>query len=224
MFDVIFISYDEPNAEHHYRKVRDKVPPARLSRVHGVKGIHRAHRLAAQFSSTEMMWVVDGDAELVPEFNFELPPTVDSNSMYVWRSKNPVNGLIYGYGGVKLLPTEKVRQMRIDTIDMTTSLDCWYRVVNVVSNVTQFNSSPFNAWKGAFREVVKLGSSCIKNADPASEQRLDTWLNVFNQVPHVQWVKQGVEDGMMFVNSQQLPIGVINDPDYLKQQFARILC
>ena len=30
---------------------------------------------------------------------------------HVWRSKNPVNELVYGYGGVKLLPTKLTLDM-----------------------------------------------------------------------------------------------------------------
>ena len=40
----------------------------------------------------------------------------------VWSSVNPVNGLVYGYGGVKLFPTEKTLMMDTSKPDMTTSI------------------------------------------------------------------------------------------------------
>ena len=40
-------------------------------------------------------------------FKFEYYPDVWENDIvHVWRSKNQNNGLIYGYGGVKLFPTQ----------------------------------------------------------------------------------------------------------------------
>ena len=45
MFDVVFISYQEPNAEENWQALKQRVPVAK--RVHGVKGIHNAHVKAA---------------------------------------------------------------------------------------------------------------------------------------------------------------------------------
>lgn len=52
--DIFFISYDEPNAEQNWKDLRDKFPQAK--RIHGVKGIHQAHKTAASQSNTEMFW------------------------------------------------------------------------------------------------------------------------------------------------------------------------
>ena len=40
--DVVFLSYDEPNADLHYADLCNKVPWAK--RVHGVKGSDEAHK------------------------------------------------------------------------------------------------------------------------------------------------------------------------------------
>ena len=37
MFDIIFMSYQEPNADENWQRLVDKFPWAR--RVHGVKGL-----------------------------------------------------------------------------------------------------------------------------------------------------------------------------------------
>ena len=58
-----------------------------------------------------MFWVIDADAEVTEEFMFDyIPDVYDKEVVHVWGSKNPVNGLEYGYGGVKLFPIEMVRQ------------------------------------------------------------------------------------------------------------------
>ena len=46
MYDICFISYNEPDAEERYEKLSKRFP--RIKRVHGVKGIHQAHITAAK--------------------------------------------------------------------------------------------------------------------------------------------------------------------------------
>ena len=98
------------------------------------------------------------------------------NAVHVWRSRNPVNNLVYGYGGVKLLPRDLTLNMSIGTTDMTTSISDRFRPMEQVSNVSAFNTSPFNTWKSAFRECVKLSSKVIdRQEDSETEARLDAW-------------------------------------------------
>ena len=63
------MSYDEENADNNYAKLLERCPNAK--RVHGVKGIHQAHIAAAKKCSTKMFWVIDGDADLLPEFSLD---------------------------------------------------------------------------------------------------------------------------------------------------------
>ncbi len=42
-----------------------------MRRVHGVRGILNAYRQAAAIAATDMVWLVDGDARLVPDFAFD---------------------------------------------------------------------------------------------------------------------------------------------------------
>jgi hypothetical protein len=98
-YDIVFISYNEPNADKNYKNLLTRFP--RAKRVHGVKGIHQAHITAASYCFTDMIWVVDGDAIVLDEFNFEYKPH-DLEYVFVWRSQNAVNDLEYGNGGIKL--------------------------------------------------------------------------------------------------------------------------
>ena len=66
MYDIVFISYQEPNADENYGKLKERFPLAK--RLHGVKGIHQAHIAAAKKCFTKMFWIVDGDA--IIENNF----------------------------------------------------------------------------------------------------------------------------------------------------------
>ena len=58
-FDIVFISYDEPNADLHYADLLNKAPWAK--RVHGVKGSDAAHKAAAALSDTGWFITVDAD-------------------------------------------------------------------------------------------------------------------------------------------------------------------
>ena len=69
MYDAVFISYNEPDADERYKRLLERYPNTK--RIHGVKGIHQAHIAAAKKCSTKMFWVIDGDADLLPEFNLD---------------------------------------------------------------------------------------------------------------------------------------------------------
>ena len=64
--DLIFLSYDEPNAEKNYADLLTKVPWAK--RVHGVKGSDSAHKACAALSETEYFVTVDADNIIDPSF------------------------------------------------------------------------------------------------------------------------------------------------------------
>jgi hypothetical protein len=174
-FDVIFISYNEPTAEANWQRLLTKCPTAK--RINGIKGILNAHKAAAELSTTSMVWIVDADAYIADEFEFK-SFIYDRNITYIWHSLNPVNGLEYGYGGVKLFPKKLLIDTKTDLIDISTSLGgvC---IINQVACETRFNIDPFNTWKSAFRECVKLSSKLIRNQNNKdTDTRLTIWQTV----------------------------------------------
>jgi hypothetical protein len=229
-YDVVFISYNEPNADANYEKLKLKRPDAK--RVHGVKGIHNAHIAAAKLATTEMFWVVDADAELVDNFNFSTQyfPHYDSgnrlekhSTVWVWSSKNPVNGLVYGYGGVKLLPTTLTLEMDTATADMTTSISSKFKAVKKISNITAFNTDEFSTWRSAFRECVKLASRVIDNTyDEDTEMRLMVWCSTGRNKPFGEYAIAGAKAGKEF-GTQNVgnlaELVKINDFDWLREKF-----
>jgi len=229
-YDIFFISYNEPSADKNYKNLVAKFP--RAKRIHGIRGIHNAHKAAAENSETEMVWVVDADAILLEDFNFEIEyyPHYDSgnrkehlSTVHIWQSKNPINGLIYGYGGVKLLPKDLVLEMNIDSVDMTTSISEKIKIQQEVSNVTAFNVNPFETWKSAFRECVKLSSRIIdRNYDEENEVRLKIWMEKGEDRLFGKYALAGAKAGYMY-GSMNLgnndKLRLINDFQWLKSQF-----
>ena len=221
-YDVVFISYQEPNADENYERLLKKVPNAK--RVHGVKGIHQAHIEAAKLCQTDMFYVVDGDAIIVDEFNFDYQvPRWDRDMVHVWRSKNPINDLVYGYGGVKLFPRELTLNMDVTKPDMTTSISNKFYPVQVVSNITKFNTGEFETWKSAFRECCKLASRTIdRQKNEETLKRLNVWRTEGKDMPYGQYAIDGATAGMEFGlknKGKTSRLKLINDFEWLKGQF-----
>ena len=215
MFDIFFISYQEPNADSNFAILQDRFPIAQ--RVHGVKGIHQAHKEAAKKALTKMFWVVDGDAIVEEDFNFDYEvPQKDMNAVHVWKSRNPVTNLVYGYGGVKLLPRDLTLNMSIGTTDMTTSISDRFRPMEQISNVSAFNTTSFNTWKSAFRECVKLSSKVIdRQEDAETEARLDAWCKSDDPMA-VDGAIAGRKYGTENKNNKEA-ISKINDFEWIRQ-------
>ena len=219
--DVVFISYDEPNAESNWQKVLARVPYAQ--RVHGVKGIFEAHKAAAKLAQTDMFWVVDGDAELLNDWQFNYQPSIfNRDCVHVWPSRNPINDLEYGYGGVKLFPRHLLLEATSWNVDMTTGLGK-LKVMSKPSNITSFNTDPFSTWRSAFRECAKLAAGTIKNqiADESTE-RLEAWLTKGSDRPFgtyaIAGAKAGFEFGTKNKNNPTI-LKHINDRTWMKEQF-----
>lgn len=229
MHDIVFISYREPNAEFNWKSLDDRFQ-GRTRRLHGVKGIHRAHWVAAHMVTTDMFYVVDGDAVVLPDFHFNHEvPDHQRDHTFVFRAKNPVNDLVYGYGAVKLLNTEKVLSMDLDNTkpDMTSSLpSSKYHVVHELSNITQFNTDPFNSWRSAFRECAKLSSKVIDNQkDTETEQRLDAWCSLGSDRPNGLWTIKGAKAGRSYGRAHRDDIDKlrnINNMDWMRGRFDEV--
>ena len=218
MYDIVFISYQEPNAQHRYSILKQRFPYAK--RIHGVKGIHQAHIEAAKISATDMFWAVDADAIIVEDFDFSYIPKVEQQEwVHVWHSKNPLNDLTYGYGGVKLLPRQLTLDMDTTSSDMTTSISSNLKVIEEVSNISAFNIDEFSTWRSAFRECAKLASKSIdrQNKEETNE-RLKTWTT-YASGDYSGDALRGARDGMRFGLSSSSNLNLINDFDWLKEKY-----
>jgi hypothetical protein len=219
--DVVFISYGEANAEENWQRVLEKAPTAK--RVDGVTGILEAHKAAADLVTTDMFYVVDGDAYLSDDWSFDFQPSIfDRDCVFVWHSQNPVNSLEYGYGGVKIFPTDLLKVTETWNIDLTTGLGK-LKVISKISNTTAFNTDPFSAWRSAFRECAKLSASVIPNSNSQeSISRLNTWTTVGADAAYGNYAIAGAIEGEQFGCTHQMSpdiLKLINDREWLFEYF-----
>ena len=222
MYDIVFISYKEPTADANYKALQQRFP--RAKRVHGVKGIHQAHIAAAKLCDTDMFWIVDGDAIIVDEFNFDYQvPKWNYDHVFVWRARNPINGMTYGYGGIKLFPRQATIDMDVTRPDMTTSISSKFNAIKEVANITAFNTDPFETWKGAFRECTKLASKVIdRQKNEETENRLHIWQTVGKDRPYGEFALRGAQAGSAYGKASQGDIEAlkkINDFEWLMERF-----
>jgi hypothetical protein len=223
-YDIIFISYNEPQADENFLRLKARFPYAQ--RVQGIKGIHQAHIAAAKKAFTKMFWVVDADAQILDTFNFDhVVSEYDLENVHVWRSMNPINDLEYGYGGVKLLPKSLTQNMDVSKPDMTTSISSLFKAMPEISNITAFNVDAFNTWKSAFRECVKLASKTIDRQDDVdTNYRLNVWCTRGIDRPFgrdaIEGAVQGKQYGLENKDNNEA-LKMINDFDWLRERFGR---
>jgi len=177
MYNIIFLSHQEPLAENNWLQLKKRFP--RAMRVDGVSPIVAAHKAAARKCRTRYFWVVDADNEICSGFDFSFQWPKDDNvrdRVAVWRAYNPIIGLSYGYGGIKLLPRLSVLAVPDNVVDFTTSISEHFHVMEEVASVTNIDTSPFDAWRAGFREAAKLASHTIaRGNNKENEERLSAW-------------------------------------------------
>lgn len=222
IYDVFFLSYKERSAEEHFKQLLQKFPYAR--RIKDVEGIFNAHYFAALDSSTDFFWVVDADAEIVEDFNFDYEvPSWDFDVVHIWNSKNKVNGLVYGNGGVKLIPRHLILGADPNSVDVTTSLGANIKIMDKISNYNDFATGPFSAWRAGFRECAKLASASInRQVQAETDERLHTWCTVGAGTEYGNYVIAGARAGNEFgIKNRKNPgeLQKINDWAWLEQTF-----
>ena len=210
--DCIYLSYDEPQKEEFWIKIRNMVPWAK--RVDGVKGSDAAHKAAADASDTERFILIDGDNLPDSEFfnlTLEFPDEQWEQAVYRYRARNHINGLMYGNGGISCWTKTFAQNMRTheasDGSDHTNIEFCFdplYWAMYDCYSTTYPNGSPMHAWRAGFREGVKMcldqgrKPSVSEFKDKVHKRNLDhltIWHNVGLDVDQGAWAIAGARMG-----------------------------
>ena len=197
--DVVFISYDEKNADLNYDILKKRTP--RTKRLHGVKGMENALYQAALLSETDWFFAVFAKTRLHEDFDFSyLPDRLQGDKHYIFNCKNLVNGLEYGHMGVILYH----RQMVIDSHDyeklgLDYTMSHRHDVVPVTSCYGVFNTSPFETWRSAFRETIKLAQQLDEAPSIETQYRLKVWCE-HAEGDYAEYCTAGAQHGVEFYN------------------------
>jgi UDP:flavonoid glycosyltransferase YjiC (YdhE family) len=208
--DVIFLSYDEPNADSHFELLQQLAPHAK--RVHGVKGFDAAHKAAAGLASTERFVTVDADTQVFPHFfttDITVPPHIQF-STWSWASENTVNGLCYGNGGLKIWHKDMVaslvsHEQAKGALAYDFCHHAGYSQYDAHFSATYPNASPRQAFRAGLREVVKLGRGTAgepispnviaKQMRSINMRRLLIWMTVGADSLNGYWMLLGARTG-----------------------------
>lgn len=216
--DVVYLSYDEPQKEEFWLKIKNMVPWAK--RVDGVKGSDAAHKAAGEVSDTERFILIDGDNMPAESFfNIQLDFTDKDDkfklAQFRWKAVNSINGLRYGNGGMSSWTKTYVREMK--THEHQTegdvsriadfcldSKDNLYWAMHDCYSTTYPNHTAFQAWRAGFREGVKM--CLVRGARPTVDEfresvatrnlsNLTIWQNVGADVENGMWAIYGARLG-----------------------------
>jgi hypothetical protein len=238
--DCIYLTYDEPNAEENWVKIKNMVPWAR--RVDGVKGSDAAHKAAGAASDTERFVLIDGDNIPDPAFfnlTLEFPTEEYERAVFRWRACNHVNGLMYGNGGLSSWTREFVANMKThEATDGTAEtevefcFDPLYWAMHDCYSTTYPNGSAFHAWRAGFREGVKMclnkgvRPSITEFKDRVHQRNLDhltIWHNIGRDANHGIWSIAGSRMGTyMTMITPQWDHRVVQDFEQLEQLWATV--
>ena len=241
---VVFISFDEPNAEENYAHLREIVPAAR--HVHGVKGFDAAHRAAGRCSDTAHVITVDGDNLIAePEFFFRrLSFSPEELTMVIsFSAQVSHNGLTYGNGGIKIWPRKMLTALRTheEARDGAVAVDFAWRVPYLQAqgtpSKTVVTASPLQAFRAGFREGVRLcmhkGAAVVPShpdlppsealatcLPPANLERLAIWCSVGRDFKHGALAMLGARMGAVAASLEKEDIGIIADFDLLDRLWS----
>ena len=216
--DIIFLSYDEPNAEENWKKLKAKYP--RAKRSHGVKGRTQAYYAAAALSETEYFFAVFPTIDIDDNFDFNFQPDrMREACHYIFHCKNPVNGLEYGHRAVILYNKFLCLSTIHPSLDFTLSQP--HTVIPQLCGTSHFNITPEISWRVAFREVIKL---CEMKPTVESKHRLKKWCEL-GKGAYALLVQRGALDAVEYykeANGDKTALMHSYELEWLKEKFKSI--
>jgi len=218
MTPIYFLYNDETNAEENFARLQAKASHALA--VKSIGTIFESHKHIASLCDGDRFYVVDADCWIVDSFNFDKQIELKPKSVAVFRAKNPINGLVYGHGGIKLFSKDCFSAERLDRPDMTTTLADHYIKLNILASEHRFNYSAYATWRTAFREAVKLSAGVNKNNnDTETKERLTMWCEAGNETQYGYFAIQGARQGVAYANSVDADFNLVNNFAWLDSKF-----
>jgi len=204
--DIVFISYDEKDADLNYKILNDRFPHAK--RVHGVQGNVMAYKEAAKLSNTPWYYAVFPKTKIDPNFKFDHQPDyLEMPGHYIFYAHNSITDYAYGHGGVKMYHVKTTIEIENWGYDFTMSSPVI--TIPIISCYLE-PATAYEAWRTSFREVLKL-----KNDNSVeSRYRLHCWLTVGNG-EFGEYSQEGAADALKYNGD----LKIANSWEWLREQF-----
>ena len=183
-YDIIYLSYDEPNADKNYADLVSKCPWA--EHVKGVKGSDSAHKAAAEKSTTDRFITVDADNIINDNFlnqsiDFD-EDTFPSDTIIEGRTSidyiiNPAtfNPLSLLTSGLRLLILED-----IGSEDAEEFAEAWQNTdgTGLVASANDIIEWDGNTWNIVFDASAATSTTYTTNLNTGVQYRYDNgdWL------------------------------------------------
>lgn len=194
-FPVFFVSNGECNADYNWRRLKTLVPLA--ERVQNIKGRREMFlECARRAQGVSHFWIVTGKNYLLDPNVFGFYPDAKKpDHHWVFNARNAANGLEYGHMGIVLYSTHSVLSTPKDYgLDFTMASP--YTSIPWTVSEGRFATTPWEAFRTAYRESFKLARAVIERQDPIASRRLDIWIRG-NSGPNDTSVQAGALQGTM---------------------------
>ena len=217
--DIVFFSNGESCAEDNYNHLLEitKHLPNKVYRVDRVSGRVKSQHAAANISTTPWYFLVNAKLRVKDDFDFSWQPNrMKSSRHYIFTCTNPVNGLEYGHQAIVVNNRKLTLNTVVKGLDFT--MDSLTETIDINSGISTYNTSEYDTWRTAFREMIKL---CC-NTDQASIDRGFAWLNRGDGL-FGEYSKMGARDAVDYynnVNGDMDKLMLSYDWDWLYQYFG----
>lgn len=216
-FPVFFLSNGETNADENWEHLKRICP--RAERVNGISPRREAFLQCAELAEGHShFFVVTGKNKITDVSVFDYTPdTSVPNAHIVFQAKNMSNGLEYGHMAVgcynKALIINTPKNFGLDLTE-------YGKIYTVPLTVSQANfaTSPYEAWRTAFRETVKL---TVKDTR-LSNKWLHIWTS-YAEGEYSDWVLRGAHDGKEYATKYKYDMDMLLKTEqwnWLDQWFA----
>lgn len=193
---VFFVSNGESNADDNWKHLTKLYPKA--IRVNGIDGRRKMfHRCVDLADNAPQFFVVTGKTYVTDVTVFNYPVETVSDAHVVFHAKNMSNRLEYGHMGIVCYNSNLVLNTPANFgLDFTQ----YSKTITVPHTVSEarFATTPFEAWRTAFREVVKLSTSYSTEAN----LWLQRWT-AFAEGENSEWVLTGAREGQEYAEQHK---------------------
>ena len=210
--DIVFLSNGEKCANDNLSHLKAISKSNRLHVVSNVKGRLNAYRECAKKSVTDWFFVVYAKLRVNKDFDWDWQPDrFQKPKHYIFYAYNPITGDTYGH--MAMIAFNKKLVLEHDGQGLDFSMHQEHEVIPILSGEAIYGDFPWDAWRTAFREVIKLR---LDNSEE-SKERLDKWIKATHE-----WTAKGVNDALLFfdeVNGDFEKLRLSYEWDWLAKYF-----